>query len=114
MTRRLGSDARTPPSEAVMLAGSIVSSRKDHHARQPMKIKNCREIVSLQFRAGVRSVYFHAQGVPTDMLRVESRRCDYAHAPHEIRGTSRCVRELTDPRSPAAWKIDRCYRASRD
>ena len=42
MTRRLGSYAGTPPSEAVMLAGSIVSSRKDHHARQSMKIMNCR------------------------------------------------------------------------
>ena len=30
-----------------------------------------------------------------------------------MRGTSRCVREFTDPRSPTAWKIDRCYRLSR-
>ena len=31
-----------------------------------------------------------------------------------MKGTSRCVRELTAPRSPALWKIDRCYRALRD
>jgi hypothetical protein len=41
------------------------------------------------------------------------RRCDHFHPPC-TRGTSRCARVLTDPRSPAAWKLDRCYRALRD
>jgi hypothetical protein len=95
-----------------MLVGSKVSSRKDHLARQSMKMKNRRKTVSLLFRAVVKSVYYPAQGDPTDELRVDPADA-MTRAPHEMRGTSRCVREFTDPRSPTAWKIDHCYRASR-
>ena len=53
------------------LVGSKVFLRKDHLARQSMKIKNRRKTVSLWFRAVVKSVDYHARGDPTDELRVD-------------------------------------------
>jgi hypothetical protein len=52
-----------------MLACSKVSSRKDRRARESMKNKNYRRFVELRFRAVVKSVYYHAQGDSTDVLR---------------------------------------------